>query len=153
LVPIPPTGEICDTHTICGGAGVLAVPPAGEVCVAVGAGAGLPPVPGVAVFPAGVPGPFDGVPLPAEGPAGPEAGLAEPRWPPVGPPAGAASQVSVYVAGAEAVVTGLVTTSTASPDPDTAGGVTASGWAGWVPAAVKVRVVGAESLPSDRAQY
>jgi hypothetical protein len=102
----------------------------------------------------------------AEGRAGPEAGLVGPPWPPAAPPVGGALQVSVYVAGAEAVVTGLVTTSTASPDPDAAGGVTASGVTasgvtasgvtasgrtGLVPAAVNVRVAGAESLPPDRA--
>jgi hypothetical protein len=70
------------------------------------------------------------------------------------PPGGAAAalQVSVYVAGGEATVTGLVTTKTASPAPDAAGGAMVSGGTAKVPAWPKVRVAGAEVWPSDRAQ-
>lgn len=64
---IPLTGE---THTIVD-TGTVAVPPVVEVCVAVGPGAGLLPVPGVAVFPAGGPALSDGLPVLAEGPAEP----------------------------------------------------------------------------------
>jgi hypothetical protein len=73
----------------------------------------------------------------------------------VGPVVGLAAgalQVSVYVAGAEAAVTGLVTTRMASPVPEAAGGLTVSGAADLVPGPVKVRVAGAESLPLDCAQ-
>ena len=59
---------------------------------------------------------------------------------------------SVYAAGLEAVATGLVTTSTASPLPGSAGGAIASDGTAIVPGPVKVRVAGAESWPSDCAQ-
>jgi hypothetical protein len=161
LPAIPPAGETCETQTIVVAGGALVVAGGAlEVCVAVGSGARLLPVLGVAVFPGGGPGLFDGLPPlaegpadpEAEGPADPEAGLVGTCWPPAGLPVGGALQVSVYVAGAEAVVTGLVTTSTASPEPETAGGVTASARTGLVPAAANVRLAGPESLPSDQAQ-
>lgn len=63
-----------------------------------------------------------------------------------------ALHVSVYVAGLEAVVTGLVTTRTAAPEPEAPGGVIVSGSAAWVPGLVNVRVAGAEFAPSDSAQ-
>jgi hypothetical protein len=53
-------------------------------------------------------------------------------------------QVSVYVAGLEAAVTGLVTTSTASPETGSPGGVIVSGATAIVPGPVKVRVSGTE---------
>ena len=59
---------------------------------------------------------------------------------------------SVYVAGLEAAATGLVTTSTASPLPGSAGGAIASGATAIEPGPVKVRVAGAEFSPSDCAQ-
>ena len=66
--------------------------------------------------------------------------------------AAGALHVSVYVAGLEAVVTGLVTTRTAVPEPEPVDGVIVSGSVAWVPGAVKVRVAGAEFTPSDSAQ-
>ena len=63
-----------------------------------------------------------------------------------------ALQVSVYVAGLDAVVTGLVTTRTASPEPEAPGGLIVSGCTALAPGPVNVRVAGAEFAPSDRAQ-
>ena len=65
---------------------------------------------------------------------------------------GAAVQVSVYVAGAEAAATGLVTTRTASPVAGSPGGVIVSGATAIVPGVVKVSVAGLEFCPSDSAQ-
>ena len=50
----------------------------------------------------------------------------------------------VYAAGLDAAATGLVTTSTASPDAGRAGGVIASAGTAFVPGAVKVTVPAAE---------
>ena len=66
---------------------------------------------------------------------------------------GAALQVSVYGAGREVAVTGLLTTRTASPVPDAGAGAMASGATAFVPGPGKVRVAGAESVPSDKAQW
>jgi hypothetical protein len=63
-----------------------------------------------------------------------------------------ALQVSVYAAGLDAVVAGLVTTSTASPEPEARGGVNVSGCTALAPGPVNVKVAGAEFAPSDRAQ-
>jgi len=54
----------------------------------------------------------------------------------------------VYVAGADAVVTGLVMARTASPVPEATDGVIVSGAVGLVPGPLNVRVAGAESLGS-----
>jgi hypothetical protein len=51
---------------------------------------------------------------------------------------------TVYAAGLDAAATGLVTTSTASPDAGSAGGVIASAGTALVPGVVKVTVPGAE---------
>lgn len=59
---------------------------------------------------------------------------------------------TVYFAGLEAAATGLVTTSTASPDAGSAGGVIFSGGTVFVPGALKVTVRAAESCPSASAQ-
>jgi hypothetical protein len=59
---------------------------------------------------------------------------------------------TVYAAGLDAAATGLVTTSTASPDAGRAGGVIASAGTAFVPAAVKVTVPAAEFWPSASAQ-
>jgi hypothetical protein len=59
---------------------------------------------------------------------------------------------TVYFAGLEAAATGLVTTSTASPDAGSAGGVIVSGGRVFVPAPRKVTVRAAESCPSASAQ-
>ena len=60
---------------------------------------------------------------------------------------------SVYVAGPDAVVTGLVTTRTASPLPASPAGVNVSGVTARVPGAVKSRVCDADCVPSDCAQW
>jgi hypothetical protein len=59
---------------------------------------------------------------------------------------------TVYAAGLDAAATGLVTTSTASPDAGRAGGVIASAGTAFVPGAVKVTVPAAEFWPSASAQ-
>ena len=59
---------------------------------------------------------------------------------------------TVYAAGLDAAATGLVTTSTASPDAGRAGGVIASGATVFVPGAVNVTVLAAEFCPSATAQ-
>ena len=59
---------------------------------------------------------------------------------------------SVYFAGLEAAATGLVTTSTASPDAGSADGVILSGARVFVPAARKVTVCATERRPSASAQ-
>ena len=64
----------------------------------------------------------------------------------------AATHDTVYVAGLEAAATGLVTTSTTSPDAGSAAGVIVSGGRVFVPAALSVTVRLAESCPSASAQ-
>jgi hypothetical protein len=64
----------------------------------------------------------------------------------------AAWQDTEYAAGLDAAAAGLVTTSTASPDAGSTGGVIASGATAFVPAVVKVTVLAAESCPSPSAQ-
>ena len=59
---------------------------------------------------------------------------------------------TVYFAGLEAAATGLVTTSTASPDAGSAAGVIVSGARVFVPAAFKVTVRTTECCPSASAQ-
>lgn len=59
---------------------------------------------------------------------------------------------TVYAAGLDAAATGLVTTSTASPDAGRAGGVIASAGTAFVPGVVKVSVPAAEFWPSASAQ-
>jgi hypothetical protein len=56
------------------------------------------------------------------------------------------------MAGLEAAATGLVTTSTASPDTGSAGGVIVSGARVFVPGALKVTVLAADFCPSASAQ-
>lgn len=52
----------------------------------------------------------------------------------------------------DAAVSGLVTTSTASPDAGSADGVNVSGFAAFEPGEVKVTVPGAEFFPLPSAQ-
>ena len=59
---------------------------------------------------------------------------------------------TVYFAGLEAAATGLVTTSTASPDAGSADGVIVSGGRVFVPVAFNVTVRTAECCPSASAQ-
>ena len=59
---------------------------------------------------------------------------------------------TVYFAGLEAAATGLVTTSTASPDAGSARGMICSGGSFFVPGRVKVTVRVAEFWPSASAQ-
>ena len=59
---------------------------------------------------------------------------------------------TVYFAGPEAAATGLVTTSTASPDAGSARGVIGSGGSVFVPGRLKVTVRVAEFWPSASAQ-
>jgi hypothetical protein len=60
-----------------------------------------------------------------------------------------AAQDNVYVAGPEAATTGLVTTRTASPEPEVGCGMIVSGFAARVPGPANVRVASGEFLPSD----
>ena len=76
-----------------------------------------------------------------------------------GAPAGAVGVIeigavhdTVYFAGLEAAATGLVTTSTASPDAGSARGVIFSGGRVFVPGRLKVTVRVAEFCPSASAQ-
>jgi hypothetical protein len=115
---------------------------------------------GLVGLPDGVAGLLDGGELDGlEGVPGDEvagvAGAAHAGAVGVEPPGGtgAALQVSVYVAGDEAAATGPVTTRTASPVPDAAAGAMVSGATALVPGPAKVTVAGAESVPSDRAQW
>jgi hypothetical protein len=64
----------------------------------------------------------------------------------------AAWQDTEYAAGLDAAAPGLVTTSTASPDAGSAGGVIASGATVFLPGVVKVTVLAAEFCPSPSAQ-
>jgi hypothetical protein len=59
---------------------------------------------------------------------------------------------TVYFAGLEAAATGLVTTSTASPDAGSAGGVIFSGGRVLVPGRLKVTVRVGDFCPSASAQ-